>query len=128
LYILLAFLFLPNVFAGTYESAHFVIYSDLDPRYVDFIQANAEAYYQQMEQSYFRTGGPTRIKIYYSERQADTQELFNKHGLSGKAHYKPITGAMCPACRRSTRIDLWTTEEQAAGAPSFTKSHITLLT
>ncbi|MHC4334257.1 MAG: tetratricopeptide repeat protein [Planctomycetota bacterium] len=87
LYILLAFLFLPNVFAGTYESAHFVIYSDLDPRYVDFIQANAEAYYQQMEQSYFRTGGPTRIKIYYSERQADTQELFNKHGLSGKAHY-----------------------------------------
>ncbi|MHC4624088.1 MAG: tetratricopeptide repeat protein [Planctomycetota bacterium] len=81
------FLFLSDVLAETYESEHFIIYSDLDPRYVHFVQENAEAYYRQMEQLYFRTGGAKRIKIYYSRTQADTQKLFYKHGLNEQAHY-----------------------------------------
>ncbi|MHC4618716.1 MAG: tetratricopeptide repeat protein [Planctomycetota bacterium] len=81
------FLFVSSAPAQTYESEHFIIYSDLDPRYVRFIQANAEAYYRQMEQLYFRTGGVKRIKIYYSKTQADTQKLFYKHGLNEKAYY-----------------------------------------
>ncbi len=80
-------LFLSGAFSATCESQHFIIYSDLDPRYVRFIQANAEAYYEQMEQLYFKTGGEKRIIIYYSHTQADTQKLFDKHGLKEKAHY-----------------------------------------
>jgi tetratricopeptide (TPR) repeat protein len=71
----------------TYRSKHFIIHTDLDPRLVKFIQANAEAYYKQIEKLYFKTGGRRPIIIYYSKTQADTQKLFDKHGIKSKAYY-----------------------------------------
>jgi tetratricopeptide (TPR) repeat protein len=81
------FLLAASVLAGTHRSLHFIIDSDLDPRYIAFIQANAEAYYQQMERLYFRTGGKKPLTIYYCLRQADTQILLKRHGLTGQIGY-----------------------------------------
>jgi hypothetical protein len=73
--------------AKTYTSQHFIIDSELDRRYVSFIQLNAEAYYKNMVGHYFAKGSKEPLKIYYLERQSDTQELYIKHGHKGKIDY-----------------------------------------
>lgn len=88
---------LPKAFGETYESKHFAIYSDLDPRYVQVIQANAEAYYTNIQQRYFRKSGGKRVKLYFSETQSETFRLLRKHGRKSKANrsvYVPITGSI----------------------------------
>jgi len=81
------FLFSTNALAETYQSKHFVIYSDLDPRYVQFIQVNAEAFYANMEGRYFRTGWQKSLIIYYTKTEADTQKLLVEHGHKGGPGY-----------------------------------------
>lgn len=73
-------------FAETYKSDHFIIHSDLDPRYVQFIQANAEAYYENMTEQYFRTGGGKPLTVYYSKTQSETFQLLRKRGHKTEAH------------------------------------------
>jgi tetratricopeptide (TPR) repeat protein len=73
-------------FAETYKSDHFTIHSDLDPRYVQFIQANAEAYYKNIVGQYFQTGGGKPLTIYYSKTQSETFQLLRKHGHKTEAH------------------------------------------
>jgi tetratricopeptide (TPR) repeat protein len=82
-WLLLSFRSVP---AETYKSDHFIINSDLDPRYVQFIQANAEAYYQNMVGRYFQTGGGKPIPIYYSKTQSETFQLLRKRGHKTEAH------------------------------------------
>jgi tetratricopeptide (TPR) repeat protein len=69
-----------DAFARKCQSDHFVIYSDLDPCYVQFIRANAEAYYKNLQERYFQTGWEQPLTIYYSKTQSDTQQLLNKNG------------------------------------------------
>lgn len=81
------FLCFTSVSAETYKSKHFVIHSDLDARYVHFVQANVEAYYENLEGQYFQTGWQKPLVIYYSKSQADTQKLLYEHGHKGKVDY-----------------------------------------
>lgn len=81
----MALLLFTGAFAKEYRSEHFVIHSDLDARYVHFVQANAEAYYRNMVGQYFRTGGRNPITIYYSKTQSDTFKLSHKHGHKTEA-------------------------------------------
>lgn len=76
-----------GAFAKSYQSKHFIIYSDLDARYVQFIQANSEAYYENLEGRYFRKGWPKPLIIYYSKTQSDTHKLLKKHGLKSDIDY-----------------------------------------
>ncbi len=69
-----------NVFAETYQSEHFIIHSDLDPRYVRIVQANAEAFYNNMAGKYFSSGWNGPLKIYYSKTPSETFKLLCKHG------------------------------------------------
>ncbi|MGA1979183.1 MAG: hypothetical protein ABSG99_01265 [Sedimentisphaerales bacterium] len=76
-----------NAFAKDYQSSHFIIRSDLDPCYVQFVRANAEAYYQNLQGRYFQNGWQKPLTIYYSRTQSDTQQLLNKHGHEDKVNY-----------------------------------------
>lgn len=78
--------FAGDSFGETYESKHFTIYSDLDPRYVKVVQANAEAYFTDMVGRYFKNGGGKRVKIYFSETQSDTFKLLRKRGHKNKTN------------------------------------------
>ena len=71
----------------TYRSKHFIIQSDLDPRYVHFVQANCEAFYESMVGRYFKIGWYEPLFIYYSKRQSDTRKLLEKHGLDNDIGY-----------------------------------------
>ena len=90
-YILLCFcwslLFIASTFAETYQSEHFIIHSDLDPRYVQFIQANSESYYNNMVNSYFKKGWQRPLAIYYSETQAGTKKLLSERGYKDEVGY-----------------------------------------
>lgn len=66
--------------ASDYECEHFTINSDLDPRFVQFIEANAEAYFKDLKRLYFLRSWQEPLLIYYSRTQSDTQELLNEHG------------------------------------------------
>ena len=81
------FLFFTNAFAESYKSEHFIIHSDLDPRYVRFVQANAEAYYRNMVGRYFRTGWRKPLTIHYSKIESDTQKLLKEHGHNAEGCY-----------------------------------------
>ena len=74
-------LFFTSVFGETYQSEHFIIHSDLDPHYVQFVQVNAEAYYKNMVPRYFRKGWHKPLIIYYSRTHSDTFKLLCEHGL-----------------------------------------------
>ena len=80
-------MFFTNAFAESYKSEHFIIHSDLDPRYVRFVQANAEAYYRNMVGRYFRTGWRKPLTIHYSKTHSDTFRLLREHGHKLKARY-----------------------------------------
>ena len=99
-----ALLLFANAFAETayaaaesYQSSHFTIYSDLDPCYMQFVQANAEAYYENLKERYFQTGWQNPLTIYYSRTQSDTQKLLNEHGHRyevGSGYYEPTVSAV----------------------------------
>lgn len=74
------FMLLAEAFAKSVEGRYFLIESDLDPFYVQLIQANAEAFYQNMQEQYFPIGWQKPLTIYYSQRQSDTQQLLDKNG------------------------------------------------
>ncbi len=83
--------------AKEYHTEHFTVNSDLSPAYVWLVQANAEAYYTNMQQQYFPTGWRKPLKIYYSKTKADTQKLLNDHGHYDNvdcAHYEPDVPAV----------------------------------
>jgi tetratricopeptide (TPR) repeat protein len=82
-----ALLLFTNAFAGNCQSDHFVICSDLDPCYVQFIRANAEAYYENLQERYFQTEWAKPLTIYYSKTQSDTQQLLDKNGHKIKVDY-----------------------------------------
>ncbi|MBN1393250.1 MAG: tetratricopeptide repeat protein [Sedimentisphaerales bacterium] len=82
-----AFLLLADAFAESSEGRYFSIQSDLDPCYVQLIQANAEAFYWNMQGRYFRTGWEKPLKIYYCRTQSDTQQLLDKNGHKIKVDY-----------------------------------------
>ncbi len=80
----LIFLLTCNVSAETYRSQHFIIYSDLDPRYIKILQANIEAFYNNLEGKFFKTGWTKPLEIYYSKNHSETFELLCKHGHNHK--------------------------------------------
>jgi tetratricopeptide (TPR) repeat protein len=80
-------LLLTNAFAENYQSVHFTISSDLDPRYVQLVRANAEAYYKNLQGKYFQTGWQKPLTIYYCRMQSDTQQLLEKNGHKLKVDY-----------------------------------------
>jgi predicted negative regulator of RcsB-dependent stress response len=82
-----ALLLFTNAFAEDCQSDHFIIHSDLDPCYMQFVRANAEAYYENLQGRYFQTGWQKPLTIYYSKTQSDTQQLLNKHGHKIKVDY-----------------------------------------
>jgi len=81
-----------SAFAETVQSKHFIIESPLDSRYINFIQANVEAYYENMAGHYFDRGwGAKRpLKIYYLVNESDTQELLKKHGIDFEGYGKYV--------------------------------------
>ncbi len=76
-----------NAFTKSYQSSGFIIHSDLDPRYVQLVLANAEAYYENLKGRYFQTGWQKPLTIYYSKTQSDTQQLLKKHGCEAEVDY-----------------------------------------
>ncbi|MHC5060404.1 MAG: tetratricopeptide repeat protein [Planctomycetota bacterium] len=76
-----------TIIGKTYQSEHFIIQSDLSPLYMEIILQNSETYFINLENLFFANGGTKPITIYYSKTQSQTQTLFSKHGISGKAHY-----------------------------------------
>ena len=80
-------LLLPKAFAERCESNHFIIRSDLDPLYVQLIRANAEAYYENMQERYFKARWLKPLIIYYSKTQSDTQHLLDKNGKKVEVGY-----------------------------------------
>ena len=82
------FLFAASVFAKDYLSKNFVIHSDLEPRYVQLVQANAEAYFGNLRDLYFQTGWRGQsLVIYYSETQSETQQLLKSRGETDEVAY-----------------------------------------
>lgn len=65
-----------------YTSAHFRIISPLDPRYVAYIQANAEAYYRAVIPLYFKQGYSQPLTIYYGRNADDTRRWFKQFDIS----------------------------------------------
>lgn len=78
---------LTTVSAKEYYTDHFTVNSDLEPAYVRLVQANAEAYYANMQQRHFSTAWRKPLKIYFSKTQADTQKLLNEHGHYANVDY-----------------------------------------
>jgi tetratricopeptide (TPR) repeat protein len=54
---------------------------------VQIVQANAEAYYKNLQGRYFQTGWQKPLTIYYSRTQSDTQQLLNKQGYKADVNY-----------------------------------------
>lgn len=78
-------IFLPlSVSAETYRSEHFVLYSDLDPRYVKVLQANVEAFYDNLAGKFFKAGWSKPLEIYYSKNHSETFKLLCEHGHKHK--------------------------------------------
>ncbi|MEE9370315.1 MAG: hypothetical protein V3W45_02485, partial [Sedimentisphaerales bacterium] len=73
--------------ASDYECEHFTINSDLDPRFVQFIEANAEAYFKNLKSLYFLRSWQEPLLIYYSKTQSNTRELLSKHGHKAEVDY-----------------------------------------
>jgi tetratricopeptide (TPR) repeat protein len=82
-----AVLLFANAFAESRQSNHFIIHSNLDPGLVQFVRANAEAYYENMQKRYFQKGWQKPLTIYYSKTQSDTQQFLDKNGHEGKVSY-----------------------------------------
>src|SRR4030042_1198054 len=76
-----------NAFAESFQSSHFVVQGDLDPRYMQLVLTNAEAYYENLQGQCFRTGWEKPLTIYYCKTQSDTQQLLDKNGRKIKADY-----------------------------------------
>ncbi len=83
----IALLLFSRAFAKNYRSKHFAIYSDLDPCYVQLVQANVEAYYKNLHEQYFPLGWREPLIIYYSKSQSDTQRLLKRNGLKAEVEY-----------------------------------------
>jgi hypothetical protein len=83
-YFCLIFSLACNVSAETYRSPHFIIYSDLDPRYIKILQANVEAFYDNLVGKFFKTGWSKPLEIYYSKNHSETFKLLCKHGHNEK--------------------------------------------
>jgi hypothetical protein len=73
--------------AEGYRSKNFAIHSDLDPGYVEFVQANAEAYYENLRLRYFQTSWTEPLTVYYSESESETKQLLSASGYSGEGAY-----------------------------------------
>ncbi|MFI4910510.1 MAG: tetratricopeptide repeat protein [Sedimentisphaeraceae bacterium JB056] len=58
-----------------YTSSHFVIHSNMDVRYVKFLQSNLEPFYEKMQNSYFAKGWDKPLDIYYTKSQSETRKL-----------------------------------------------------
>lgn len=86
-----------SAFVEDRQSDRFTICSDLDPCYVQFIRANAEAYCENLQMRYFQTGWQKPLTIYYSRTQSDTQQLLSNNGFEAKVEhgfYEPNTPAV----------------------------------
>ncbi len=78
--------FLPcSASAKEYHSAHFIIQSNLDSRLVEFVQQNAEAYYNNIRISYSFEDWQSPLTIYYSRTEADTHKLLAARGYTDNA-------------------------------------------
>lgn len=75
IYLCAGLLSFPVSYAETYKSDHFVIHSSLDSRYIDFVEASAEAYYSSLVGTLFSNGWDGQLSIYFSETQSASQKL-----------------------------------------------------
>ncbi|MDD5327028.1 MAG: tetratricopeptide repeat protein [Phycisphaerae bacterium] len=89
--------FLTNAFAANRQNSYFITCSDLDPCFVQFVLANAEAYYENIQEKYFQTSWQKPLTIYYCRTQSDTQKLLDKNGCEnkvGRGFYEPNAPAV----------------------------------
>jgi len=84
LYVCCALLFCTNVSAEDYTSAYFIVRTDLDSRYAQIILKNADAYQENIRSLYFPKIQRTKLTIFYSEKQSDTQQLLDNNGYKIK--------------------------------------------
>ncbi|MHC5061869.1 MAG: tetratricopeptide repeat protein [Planctomycetota bacterium] len=59
----------------------------MDSRYVNIVQLNAEAFYDNMCREYFTTGWRKPLIIYYHKNKSDTQRLLARHGRNVDVGY-----------------------------------------
>jgi len=71
--------------ANVCRSDHFVIESGLDGKFLQLVEANAEAYYTAVVGRYFLRGWEYPLKIYYSETESESKELLSEQGYADKA-------------------------------------------
>ena len=83
-------------FAETYRSEHFIVYSDLDPRFIKCLQANIEAYYNNLAGKFFPQGWSKPLEIYYSKNSSETFKLLRKDG------HKKQKGVSCYILKAQT--------------------------
>ena len=75
------------VYAGDYESRHFVIHSDLDGRYVKILQGSVESFYEKISAEYFSNGWDRPLDIYYSKSQGDTRKVLAGMGYKEEVYF-----------------------------------------
>lgn len=71
-------------FGKMYKSKHFIIQTELDHRFVGFIENVAETYYANMLEYGLASKGKGRLTVYYSETESEAKHLFKLHGYNGK--------------------------------------------
>jgi len=77
----------PGSQMAVYQTAHFIIHSDFDARYVKFLQSNLEPFYDEMTAGFFTVGWDKPLDIYYSKSQADTKKLLANFGYNEDVGY-----------------------------------------
>ncbi|MDD5436715.1 MAG: tetratricopeptide repeat protein [Candidatus Omnitrophica bacterium] len=60
----------------TYQSKHFIVYSDMPPIFRNLILEECEAYYQGVYPKYFSKGFDKRLKIYYKRTASKSEKVF----------------------------------------------------
>jgi tetratricopeptide (TPR) repeat protein len=66
--------------AAEYRGSYVTVVSDLDPAYVRFATANADAFYKSLSAHYFRNARIPSLTIYYAKDQAEMRRLQLEHG------------------------------------------------
>ena len=97
LFICCVFLISFNAFGVDKQNAHFEIKNVSEPNYIQHIQANAEAYYQVLRNNYFLQTWDVPLTIYYSNSEAETEQLIYKNGHKEEAaggYYIPSVPAI----------------------------------
>lgn len=92
----------------SYPSEHFVIHSNLDPRFMEFVKTNAEAFYSSLAGTYFKDGWTEPLTIYYCESSEDVKEAMSQRGheVFGDCWYYAEEAGAVYACRHEGGEDV----------------------